>query len=487
MSQQPKHVDPEPAAQPVRTALVLGGGVAGIAAAVRLADAGVTVTLIEARRRLGGRATSFEDQKTGREIDNCQHVVMRCCTWLLDLYGRLGVLDEITWHRRMIFIDGRGRRDTMCGDDLPAPAHLTASLLGMKSLTLADKFSIARAMSAMLRLPRKNRWLHHGTSFEQWLARTGPTRGAIKKFWDPVVISACNQTQDKVAADYALQVFQDGFLCNSDAYEMGVSDVPLARLYDPAQQAIVQSGGSVVTGVRVTELHADGGAVTGVSLSNGHIMQADVVVSALPFEALDKLCPAAWKERDSRLAGLSRIGFSPIIGVHLWYDRPGGIDPMGLPHCVLTESPVQWIFNKGVDNKPGPTQGMQHLHGVISAAHDLVDVPGEQIAQTADDELQRLVFGQVGHVRPELQSHRVVKEKRATFSVEPGVDAYRPTTGAGAMRRLFLAGDWCDTGWPATMEGACRAGYRAADAAMGRQVESIKELPDSALFRALNW
>jgi len=479
--------DQAQAGDPPRTALVLGGGVAGIAAAVRLADAGVRVTLVESRKRLGGRATSFQDRQTGREIDNCQHVVMRCCTWLLDLYERLGVADQITWHRRMTFIDGHGRRDTMCGDDMPAPTHLTASLLAMRSLTVRDKLSIAHAMAAMLRIPRRKRWLYHGVSFESWLSGTRPTPGARRKFWDPVIISACNQTLDKVAADYALQVFQDGFLCNADAYEMGVSDVPLARLYDPAEDAIRAAGGQVVTGVRVTELHESGGAVTGVALSNGHTPWADVVISALPFETLDRLAPSDWKQRDPRFASLSRIGFSPIIGVHLWYDRPGAADPMGLPHCVLTESPVQWVFNKGIDDTAGPTHGMQHLHGVISAAHDLVDVPGEQIAEQADRELQRLVFGGAGRARPTLRHQRVVKEKRATFSVEPGVDAFRPGSGAGAIGRLYLAGDWCDTGWPATMEGACRAGYRAADAALAREARGVPELPDSALFRAVNW
>jgi zeta-carotene desaturase len=428
-------------------AVVIGGGVAGIAAAVRLAQSGARVTLVETSKRLGGRATSFVDPDTGELLDNCQHVLMRCCTCLLDLYQRLGVDQHIEWHRRFHFLDGDGNLDTLEGDDLPAPFHLTRSMMAFRTFSVMDKLAIGRAMMSLLRIDR-TRW--HDRSFADWLAATGQTPATIERFWSPVIVSAINEWPDRCAADYGMQVFQDGFLATRDAYEMGLATVPLMRLYDPAEQVI----GDVRLGTSAERFIFDGGRIKSLQLVGGETLEADVFISALPFDRLAKLCSPDMVDADARLRPLDQFQVNPILGVHLWFDR----EVMDIPHLALTTGKLQWVFNKAGG----------YLHGVISGAHDLVDTPAEAIAAICEAELAAKLPTMRGAKRI---GAKVIKEKRATFSLVPGIDRIRPTA-TGAIDNLLLAGDWCATGWPATMEGAARSGYMAAQAAM-RPVVSI--------------
>ena len=544
--------------------IILGGGLAGIAAALRLAERGVPVTLVETRKRLGGRATSFDDPQTGQTLDNCQHVLMGCCTNLIDLYRRLGVERDIEWHRRLYFCDvGRSEksgvrseekdqssqnigagltesksvrnpqseiRNPKCGspsidllesDDLPAPLHMTRSLMAFTSLTLMEKLAISRAMLAIMRLGASGRAALHGISFAQWLADQSQPRGAIEKYWDPVVISALNELPGRCAADYAIHVFQDGFLCNADAYVMGLSRVPLVRLYDAAEKAIASAGGRVLFSASAErlEFESDIGRVAALQLADGGRIEADAFVSALPHDRLAKVITPAMAESDARLRRLTEFDTSPIIGIHLWFDaamdRNGDRESvMTLPHLTLMRSPLQWIFNKGVEfvdrppesdrgsqkagarsqeNEYGtigaggkPKPAAQHLHGVISAAHDLVDLPAERIIDIVVAEVRRALPGARA---ASLLHARVVKEKRATFSPRPGIDALRPAA-RGAITNLYLAGDFCRTGWPATMEGAVRSGYLAAAALLndhtGEPAPSlVPDLEPERLYRLI--
>jgi len=559
-----------------RRAVILGGGLAGIAAAIRLADRGAKVTLVETRKRLGGRATSFVDPTTGQVLDNCQHVLMGCCTNLLDLYKGLGVQDAIEWHRRLHFMnlgsggtdkavrglvseDGhqstdtdklRGLRlsvppqplsaspdhtslpiDILEADDLPAPFHMTRALMSFAQLTLLEKLAISRGMLAIMRVHKDERHTLHNTSFAQWLEDHGQPQGAIEKFWAPVVVSALNEEPGHCAADYAIHVYQDGFLSSADAYVMGLSRVPLVRLYDAAEAVLAKAGGTVMLGASVEKLHAHNDRVTALELADGSVIEGDAFISALPFDRLAKVCTPDMYKNDLRLRRLDRFTTSPIIGIHLWFDRP----VMDLPHLVLTQSPLQWIFNKGLEAPaPSPSEGegggegeeppvhprashsnprlahgaphrehaapdphpnplpkrergwSQHLHGVISAAYDLVDQPAESIIQ--------IVLAEVRKALPlarnaTVMHARVIKEKRATFSPRPGVDALRPSA-SGAIANLYLAGDWCKTGWPATMEGAVRSGYLAAaallrDAGAGDIQSLVPDLPAEQMYRLI--
>ncbi len=461
---------------------MLGGGLAGIAAAMRLVDAGVPVTLVETRKRLGGRATSFVDPATGEVLDNCQHVLMRCCTNLLDLYERLGVADCIDWCRRLYFIDPAGRVDVLERGGLPAPLHLLRRILNFASLTARQKFELARGMWHVLRADRNGRSGLHGLTFTDWLRAAGQSEALIDRFWSAVVVSALNETPDRCAADYALQVFQDGFLAHSQAWEVGLPRVPLMRLYDPAVEAIERAGGHIMLSTSIEGLAFDKGRVTGVRLAGGRTLNADAVISTLPFDRLSRICGSEMCAVDERLGGLDRIEVNPILGVHLWFDRP----VTHLPLAALLDSPLHWLFVKA------DTDRGQHVHGVISAARDLVSQPSEAITAMVMCEIRRR-FPTAQHAT--LLHSLVVKEKRATFAIRPGVDAHRPGPH-GRIDNLYLAGDWCNSGWPATMEGATRSGYLAAAACIedraarhGRRPAGVRglvpDLPASPLFRLL--
>ena len=528
MNAPASNLSPQP-----RRVIVIGGGLAGIAAAVRLAGRGQHVTLVETRKRLGGRATSFTDPQTGQTLDNCQHVLMGCCTNLIDLYKRLDVQNAIEWHRTLYFMDLGGgssefkvqsskfdgplpnseRRtlnsehliDTLEADDLPAPLHMTRALMAFRSLTILEKLAISRGMFAIMRLSERNRRAVHHQSFADWLTDHGQSKGAIDKFWAPVVISALNELPEQCAADYAIHVFQDGFLRSSDAYVMGLSRVPLVRLYDAAEKAIEKAGGRVMLSTSAEELVLEDARITAL-IADGQRLEADDFVSALPHDRLAKVCGPDMFKADTRLRRIDRFTTSPILGIHLWFEREDGKPVMTLPHLVLMRSPLQWIFNKGQESEvsgqvsgvsadtseaPKPTHSRgwvpQHLHGVISAAHDLVDQPADRIIDMILAEVRRALPA----ARDARLVHaRVVKEKRATFSPRPGVDAFRPGP-TGAIGNLFLAGDWCQSGWPATMEGAVRSGYLAAAALLREAgcdgVEPlVPDLEAEAMYRLIN-
>lgn len=472
--------------------LVLGGGVAGIAAAVSLAQLGVPVTLIETRLRLGGRATSFVDPTTGQILDNCQHVLMGCCTNLLNLYQRLGVERHIQWHRTIHFTDGSGAIDHLEADDLPAPLHLAKAMLSFQGLTWKEKLAIARGMAAILRTPRAHcsRW--HRTSFAQWLSEHGQPEGAIEKFWAVVTVGAINEWPQRMAADYALQVFQVGFLAHENAYPMGLSAVPLLQLYDAAQSLLTNAGGKLLLSRSVEQLVLADGRITHVVLDGGETLSVGDLISALPFDRLAKICPPQAVACDPRLQRLQELEFSPIVGVHMNWELPQDQPIMGLPHLVLTRSPLQWIFNKGVQSNPESPSGsakLQHLHAVISAAREWVDQPAQAILDMAQREVRQVLPA----ARQASLSHgRVVKEKHATFSARPGVDELRPPAGPDArgIGNLYLAGDWTRTGWPATMEGAVRSGYLAAQALLSQRGQTVRllvdDLPPASLYRWLS-
>ncbi len=498
-----QHPPPDLATSPTRPSLahrshplstiVVGGGLAGIATAIRLAERGVAVTLVETRKRLGGRATSFTDPATGRTLDNCQHVLMGCCTHLIDLYTRLGVADRIHWHRRLYFADARGHIDTLEADDLPAPLHMARGLLSFRMYSLTEKVAIARGMLAILRLGAAGRRHWHDRTFLQWLQQHRQPPSVIDRFWSVIVTSALNETPARASASYALQVFQEGFLAHERAYEMGLAAVPLVELYDPADQAIARAAGTVMLSTSAERFHFDGRRITALELADGRALHADLFVSTVPFDRLAKLCPPNLTQADPRLHHLDRFQVSPIIGIHLWFASPHPSPPAAdlhqpfpFPHLILTQSPLHWVFNKGTDpDVAGPDHSpTQHLHGVISAAYDLVDRPAEDLTRLADAELRKAVPA-TRHAT--LVHARVVKEKRATFSIAPGTDALRPAA-RGPVSNLYLAGDWCNTGWPATMEGAVRSGYAAAAAAL--QDHSLGEpapVPDLAPATLTRW
>jgi squalene-associated FAD-dependent desaturase len=468
--------------------VIVGAGVAGIAAAVSLARAGVPVEVLETRRKLGGRATSFEDPRDGMELDNCQHVLMGCCTALLELYAMLGVSDAIEWHPTVWWANPPHDPDVMRPGWLPAPAHYTGSFLRMRMLGVADKRAVARAMLALIRMGRRGRGAWAGRAFSDFLVQTRQTPRAVERFWEPVIVSACNGACTEVDASYAMKVFQDGFLQDSWSPVMGLSRLPLARLYDPALQIIESSGGRVRTGVSVQALAFDGSRISGVVTDEG-LVDASAVISALPPDRLDRICSDTLRAADARLRSLGEIRFAPILGVHLFFGQP----VMRTPHLVLPGRPTQWLFGKGTDEL-----GRHHVHAVISAAQDWMSLDEAEIGSRV---MRDVHWGIPSSQGIEPLAVRAVKEKRATFACAPGIDAFRPGAAPdavrGGVRNLFLAGDWCATGWPATMEGAARSGFSAARAALASapgvpapdgaaaKVPTIADVPAAPLARML--
>jgi squalene-associated FAD-dependent desaturase len=464
-----------------KTVAVVGGGLAGLATAMRLADAGYRPTVIESRKMLGGRATSLLDPRTDRLIDNCQHVLLGCCTNLIDLYDRLGVLDDIEWHRTLYWTRGRGRIDELKAGWLPAPFHLAPSFMRMRLFERRERRHIARAMWRIIRMGPGGRHDWSERTFAEFLDACGQPRSVVDTFWNVIITSACNLDVHRVGAAFALQVFKEGFLDHRWSYTMGLATVPLVTLYDTAGEVIEAAGGKISLGTSARGLAFNGRRITGVVVADGFVEAADVV-SAVPFDRLARLVSPTLQKADARLRSLDKIEVSPILGAHLWFDQP----VMDLPHLVLADHAVQWLFNKGTD-----ALGRQHVHAVISAADEWMPLAEDEILRRVLRDVHQALPGSMGL---EPVQARCIKEKRATFAAVPGLEAQRPSPrphharGPG-VENLYLAGDWCSTGWPATMEGAVRSGYAAAAAlAEDDGVEMpgvVEDVPPGAVARWL--
>lgn len=415
--------------------LILGGGLAGLAAAAALGDAGHQVDILEARPFVGGRATSY-DLPGGETIDNCQHILLRCCVNLLDFYQRLGVADSVEFHREFFFIEPGGRVSTFKAGALPPPLHFSGSFAGLKFLSLGDKYDIARALLA-IRSERKRRKDLDSITMLDWLREKRQSPRAIERFWRQILVSAINEELDRMAAIHGLQVFWLGFLASPEAYQMGIPSVPLGQLYSAdAWQRYPSVNLHLRTPVEQFLTASD--CLNGV-IAGSVPWQADSYISALPFERLTQLAP----ETQPLVANWQH---SPITGIHLWFDRP----VTDLPHGTLLDRTIQWFFNK-LDGR--------YIQLVVSASRSLIEKSKGDVLEIAVRELAEFLPA-VRDAR--LEHAHVVKEVRATFSARPGMEAERPGPLTN-YPNLFLAGDWTRSGWPATMEGAVRSGYIAAE------------------------
>jgi zeta-carotene desaturase len=446
----------------LQSVIVIGGGLAGLSAGVALAEAGWRVRLFEQRPFLGGRATSYV-LPDGEHVDNCQHVTLGCCTNLADFYRRVGSAEKIKFFDRLLFQDPQGRTGEMQAGLLPAPFHMLGSFAMFAPLRLADKYSIGRAMMDILRSKGKPKDLEEagGISMLEWLQRRKQTRGAMERFWKVVLVSALDEELGRTDARYGVDVFWKGFLSNHTGYRMGVPGVPLAPLYDGCKGEIERRGGEVNLRAALRAIHLAGGAVNKVEFDGGRQESADAYVFALPHEALADLLTEEIKGLEPSLGNLDKIRVAPITGVHFWFDR----EVMREPFVTLLETTTQWIFNKtalyGSANGASGEKG-QYLQLVISASYDLLQKPRQEIIDVCLAEVRQVLPAAREAV---LTKATVIKEAAATFSPQPGVDKWRPKQET-SICGMFLAGDWTATGWPATMEGAVRSGYLAAEAVL---------------------
>ncbi len=439
---------------------VAGGGLAGLAAGCALAQAGFRVALFERRPYLGGRASSYEHPGTGEVVDNCQHVLLGCCTNLVDFYRRIGVEKQIRWYDRLTFVEPGGRRSAIQPSALPAPFHSTPAFLGAPMLSLRDKLAIARAMMVIGRgIPPDN-----GRSFLDWLRAHHQTDRAIERFWKTVLVSALNEDLDRMSVPYAALVFRESFLKSRAGGLMGVPSVPLSDLYGAAGDFIRSRGGEVHTRATVESFNAKPEGVT--LCVGGEELRADFAIITVPFNTLGRLLPSEPASESLRPL-LGSFETSPITGIHLWFDR----QITELDHAVLLDRTIQWMFHKSklLAARADETRNVKretrngdgsYIELVVSASKSLVEKSREEIIDLAVRELKEFF---PAAANAQVLKATVIKEIHATFSPLPGSDAYRPGPTT-AWPRLFLAGDWTATGWPATMEGAVRSGYQAAQA-----------------------
>jgi squalene-associated FAD-dependent desaturase len=439
-----------------RHAVVVGGGLAGVTAALRLADAGLRVTLLEGRPRLGGLAFSF--RRGDLTVDNGQHVYLRCCTayrWFLD---RVGGTDLAPVQDRLDVpvLDAGGPRGARLGrlrrTALPVPLHLAASLAAYPHLSLAERLGVGRAALALKALDPADPALD-ATDFAGWLARHGQSRRAVEALWDLVGVATLNATAAQSSLALAATVFKTGLLSDPGAADIGWARVPLGHLHDTlARRALEARGARIAVRTKVTAVTpADGGRwVVDVP---GDSLEADTVVLAVPQREAHGLLPPGALDAPGDLL---RIGTAPILNVHVVYDRP----VLRRPFFAAIGSPVQWVFDR--TGPSGLRGGGQYLAVSQSAAGDEIDASAADLRARYLPELERLL-PPARHAR--VEDFFVTRERTATFAPAPGVGRFRPGTRTH-VPGLYLAGAWTATGWPATMEGAVRSGLTAAGAAL---------------------
>src|ERR1700683_1571078 len=382
---------------PSQSVLVIGGGLAGLASAVALGEAGLQVRLVEKRPHLGGRATSYT-LPDGTEVDNCQHVTLGCCTNLADFYRRAGAGGKIRFYDRLYFVDGAGRRSTIEASKLPPPLHMAPSFLFFGALTFADKRAIAKALLAIAWAGGRRAEID-SLSMLDWLKRMKQTQGAIERFWRVVLVSALDEELARTDARYGIEVFWKAFLGNSTGYRVGIPMVPLADLYQGCREAIVQRGGEVRLRCGIREIRVKGNCFAGAVLDDGTELFADACVSAVPHDALLGLLPQECTDVNTTLEGLHHLKTSPITGVHLWFDR----QVMREPFLTLLDHTTQWVFNKTLlyksdetnrgaarpsDEQAATVEGSgQYLQLVISASYDLIPRSRQEIIELCRREL----------------------------------------------------------------------------------------------------
>ncbi|HEV8346513.1 MAG TPA: FAD-dependent oxidoreductase [Vicinamibacterales bacterium] len=483
--------------------IVIGAGFAGLSAAARCAKRGAQVLVLEARSRLGGRATAFADRDTGELVDNGQHVLLGCYTETLAFLTDVGAIDHVSVQPELsvTMIDRNGRRSRLtCPAFLPSPWHLLAGVLEWEALTWRDRVSVL-AMATPIKLARREllpgaqkKAASPGETVENWLIRNGQDARIREMLWNPLALAALNQAPERAAAPVFARVLGEMFGSDPRASAIVLPTKPLHLMYaEPARRYIEGHRGTVRAGT-TARLRVD--SQSGLTVSaNGDRWSAKSVISSVPWFALPDLFDAVPPPLATIVDRARKMESSPIVTVNLWFDRRVIDEPfVGLPGRVM-----QWVFDKrivfgglradGASAFAEATADRRSLGGGWSASHaeartdhgraegggdashlSLVSSGAERVVSRTNDELIQIAEQEIYEAIPDARSAHVVRatvvrEPRATFSLAPGQPA-RPPAETG-VRGLYLAGDWIDTGLPATIESAVRSGHRAANLVIG--------------------
>lgn len=428
--------------------LIIGGGWSGIAAAMGLAMSGREVVLVEERPYIGGRARSFIDRDSGDEIDNGQHVMMGCYHGLLRVVRELGTehLLERQKSLRVAFVDPSGMHDVLDASRLPGKAGIAAGLMALRGIGLGGRLAGLR-----LALKISCGWVTgQGMSCATFLAKQHQPDDIVRRFWEPIVLATLNAPLDTAAASLLIEVMRLAFLGSTEDSQLLIPTAGLSALLAPFPEWLGGKHGRVLTSTSVDHLIVHEGLIRSVQLSDGSELHVENVVSCIPQRAVDRLL------RSSALPSTlpSPADMSPIISVYLWYDKQW----MPFDFTAALGTTVQWVFDK---RRTRP--GLVAL--TVSAGYGIVTESAEEIVALCDEELRRL-FPELQGI--ELTSAKVIKEKTATPLFTPESDAQRPGCRHTGVQNLFLAGDWTQTGLPATLEGAVRSGFTASDAVLRR-------------------
>uniref|UniRef100_A0A7C4LKJ4 FAD-dependent oxidoreductase n=1 Tax=Schlesneria paludicola TaxID=360056 RepID=A0A7C4LKJ4_9PLAN len=458
--------------------VIVGGGLAGLATATALAAEQVPVLLVESRPRWGGRASSFFDHVSQEWIDNCQHVAMGCCTNFRQFCTRTGLDGCFRTEPALYFVAPEGRIHRCAAGPWPAPFHLAGAFARFSFLSGSDKRALAYGLWALARGTAAD----PHESMAQWLNRHHQPPRVVRYFWQVILVSALSESLERMAVAAARQVIVQGFLAHRRAWEVWLPAVPLEELYGGRLTQWLSARGVEMRLLAAAEgVEIDDGLVQGVRLKSGEVVRGSHYVLAVPWHRAAALFPPVWQSH-SVLANLDRLESSPISSVHLWFDRP----VLSLPHAVFVEGLCQWVFQRPVVSPQTPSHaGRHYLQVVISASRGVRE-------RTAEDVLQQ-VLSELSAVWPAVKgaglTHwRLVTEQRAVFAPLPAADAWRPPQQS-PWPNLQFAGDWTRTGWPATMEGAVRSGYLAAEnilRQLGRDTRVLQpDLPTTGLARSL--
>lgn len=444
----------------MKTVLVIGGGFAGLSAAVALAQQGCPVTVLEQRRILGGRAYSIEDGTTGDLIDNGQHALLGAFRETRKFLQTLGTGDQVRYQEcfKIVLAEPGGKRLKLVCSHLPAPFHLTAGLIRGTGFSWPERF---RLLWAGLKISLSRR-LSGSMTVEAWMDSLHQPETLRRRFWYPIATAALNEPPQRASADLFLKVLELAFFGKAKDSPFGITTVGLGELYtEQARRFIEARGGRVLTNSPADFIHFSGQRVKSVELRQGDEMTADYYISAVPHGNLKKLLPSELLLEGAPFEGLTRLSDSPILSIHLWFDRP----VMDEEFIGLVDSPIHWVFDKSRIWQEGKAQEGA-VACVVSGAYDLMDRSRQDLISLAQREL--------GCYLPEVQkaklTHaRLIKERQATYSCTPEAERWRLPQEI-PYSNFFIAGDWTRTGLPATIEGAVLSGHRCAELILGKSL-----------------